>query len=89
MLPGSSGSGANDAMSGGDATEYNCGVVGVIGVLALLDVATRTFDGFSSLPLNSRDRFGTLPYLTAGFGFIKRHEHNCQIGKRRERDVMK
>lgn len=39
--------------------EHNCGgVVVVIG-------AARTFVGLSSLTPSSRDRFGTLPYLTA------------------------
>lgn len=54
------GSGAKGVISGGDATEHICGVVGVIGVFG---VATRLFA--SSPVLSSRERFGTRPYRTA------------------------
>lgn len=66
----------SDGISGGDATEHNCGVVGVIGVLGvgalLIWVETRTFIGFSSF--NSRDRFGTRPYLTAENSELKKQQ---------------
>lgn len=48
-------------MSGGEATEHICGVVGVIGVFG---VATRLLPSSTIGPM-SRVRFGTRPYRTA------------------------
>lgn len=66
MEPGKSdGSGANGVMSVGDAIEHICGVVGVAGVLGVLPGVVTWTLVVSSLPLNSRDLFGTRPYRTA------------------------
>lgn len=73
---------ANAATSVGDAIEHICGVVGVIGVLGvLLGVDTRILVGFSSLPLNSRERFGTRPYLTANKLFKVEIERTTTVNK--------
>lgn len=67
-MPGSSASCATGLMSGGDATEHICGVVGVSGVVG---VVTRIFGSVSMTPPQlSRERFGTRPYLTARNIFV-------------------
>lgn len=67
--------GVTPTFSAGDEIEHICGVVGVAGVIGVLGILfgvdTRMDAGLSSLPLNSRERFGTRPYRTANCQWIK------------------